>query len=153
MSSRFHLLIAICLACCLSACKKPDEYPLAGAPTGKPAETARIMEGSMFLRGLDDQRLESLKLPNPYSDYVFVIKPGRHRLMAMNIQSGHFLMPTDLRCYRMEADLLPGVDYILIEDRDNDKAVLKRQDNGKVVATGDKYEQKGAYVGACEWGK
>ncbi|MDL2283602.1 hypothetical protein LJC19_00405 [Oxalobacter sp. OttesenSCG-928-P03] len=129
------------------------EYPLAGAPVGKPAETARIKEGSMFMRGLDDQRLDSLKLPNPYSDYVYVIKPGHHKIMGMNIQSGHVISPTDLRCYSLEAELLPGVDYILMEDKEKELAVLKREDNGTVIATGEKYEQKDAYVGPCNWGK
>jgi hypothetical protein len=140
------------LACGLFACnKQPFEYPLAGAPVGKPAETARIKEGSMFLRGLNDERLSSTKLPNPYSNYIYVINPGRHRLMGMNIQSGHFLMPSDLRCYSLEAELLPGVEYILNEDKKKDLAILKRADTGEVVASGEKYEQKGAYVGPCSW--
>ena len=154
MSYRFRLLVALSLVLCLFACKKaPLEYPLAGAPVGKPAETAQIREGSMFLRGLDDMRLNSLELPNPYADYVYVIKPGHHKLMGMNIQSGHILVPTDLRCYSMEAELLPGVSYILAEDKDKEMALLKREDTGAIVASGEKYEQKDAYTGPCNWGK
>lgn len=144
------------MACALFACKKaPAEYPLAGAPVGKPAETARIKEGSIFLRGLDDERLNSLELPNPYADYVYVIKPGHHRLMGMNIQSGHFIVPTDLRCYSLEAELLPGVDYLLVEDKEKEKEMLhlKREDSGAIVASGEKYEQRDAYSGTCSWGK
>ena len=138
----------------VSGCKKPPkELPLAGAPTGEPSQTARIKEGNMFLRGIDDERLNSLKLPNPYSDYVYVIKPGHHKFMGMNIQTGHFLMPSDLRCYSFEAEVLPGVEYILQEDKDKELAILKRADTGAVVATGEKYEQKEAYVGPCNWGK
>lgn|GEM_PF-1373989 len=154
MSSRYAFFAVLLAACFLFGCqKKPDEYPLAGAPIGKPAETARIKEGSMFLRGLDDQRLDSLKLPNPYSDYVYVISPGRHRLMGMNIQSGHFIAPSDLRCYSLEAELQPGVEYLLDEDRQQQRALLKRADTGIIVASGEKYEQKEAYVGFCTWGK
>ena len=107
----------------------------------------------MFLRGLDDERLSSLEVPNPYADYVYVIKPGRHRLMGMNIQSGHILMPTDLRCYSLEVELLPGVDYLLVEDKEKEMAHLKREDTGAIVASGEKYEQKDAYSGVCRWGK
>lgn len=154
MFSRSPLIVVLLLASFLFACKKsPDEYPLAGAPVGKASETARIREGSMFLRGLDDQRLDSLKLPNPFSDYVYVIYPGRHKLMGMNIQSGHFISPSDLRCYSLEAELSPGVEYILDEDKSRERALLKRRDTGAVVASGEKYEQKGAYVGPCNWGK
>ncbi|WAW10196.1 hypothetical protein NB640_00535 [Oxalobacter vibrioformis] len=154
MFYRFRFFILLSLVCALFACKKaPAEYPLAGAPIGKPAETARIKEGSMLLRGLDDERLSSLELPNPYADYVYVIKPGRHRLMGMNIQSGHVLIPTDLRCYSLEAELLPGVDYLLVEDKEKEMAHLKREDTGAIVASGEKYEQKDPYSGACTWGK
>lgn len=145
--------LVLAVVACLSGCKKkPAEYPLEGAPVGKPSETARIKEGSMLLRGIDDVRLDSLKLPNPYSDYVYVIKPGRHKFMGTNIQSGHFVMPSDLRCYTFEADLLPGVDYILQEDKENEEAILRREDTKEIVATGEKYEQKDAYVGPCNWG-
>lgn len=154
MSYRFRFFVLLSFVCCLSACKKaPAEYPLAGAPVGKPAETARIKEGSMFLRGLDDERLDSLQLPNPYADYVYVIKPGHHRLMGMNIQSGHFIAPTDLRCYSLEAELQPGMAYLLVEDKEKEMALLKREDTGAIVASGEKYEQKDAYSGACNWGK
>lgn len=154
MSYRFRLFVIFSLIGLLAACKKaPAEYPLAGAPIGKPAETARIKEGSMFLRGLDDVRINSLELPNPYADYVYVIKPGHHRLMGMNIQSGHFIAPSDLRCYSLEAELLAGVDYILVEDKDKEIAILKREDTGAIIASGEKYEQKDAYTGPCNWGK
>lgn len=149
---RFGLVF--CLAVGLISCKKaPAEFSLAGAPTGKPAETARIKEGSLLLRGLDDERLDSFKLPNFFSDYVYVIKPGPHKLMGMNIQTGHVLVMSDLRCFSMEAELLPGMDYVLDEDKKRDVALLKRADTGAVVATGEKYEQKDAYVGPCTWGK
>lgn len=154
MHFRTCFLIIFLLVSGLFGCKKPpQELPLAGAPTGKPSETARIKEGNMFLRGLDDERLSSLKLPNPYSDYVYVIQPGHHKFMGMNIQSGHILMPTDLRCYSLEAEVLPGVEYLLQEDKEKEIAILKRMDTGAVVATGEKYEQKDAYVGPCNWGK
>lgn len=154
MLFRMPFFAVLVLMFSLSGCqKKPGEHSLGGAPLGKPAETARIKEGSMFLRGLDDERLNSLNLPNPYSDYVYVIQPGEHRLMGMNIQSGHFIVPSDLRCYSLKAELLPGVEYMLNEDKDREMAILKRVDTGVIVAEGEKYEQKGAYVGPCNWGK
>ncbi|MDR1311266.1 MAG: hypothetical protein LBK01_05245 [Burkholderiaceae bacterium] len=116
-------------------------------------ETARIKEGSLFFRGLDDRMLNSLELPNPYSDYVYVIYPGRHRLFGMNIQSGHILMPEDLRCYSMEVNLDAGVEYVIDEVKDKEEAILRRQDNGQVVARGKKYEQKDAYTGPCSMKK
>lgn len=143
----------IFLAALLLSCKKPDEIALGDAPVGKPEEVARIKEGSMFLRGYDGVRLNSLKLPSPYSDYVYVIKPGKHQLMGMNIQSGHVLMPSDLRCFSMEAELSAGVEYIIDEDKANDMALLRRADTKEIIAKGPKYEQKDAYVGPCNWGK
>ena len=144
------LFVAFSLLGCKS---KPFELPLAGAPVGKPDQTARIQEGSMLLRGLNEERLSSVELPNPYSNYIYVVNPGRHTLLGINIQTGHFLMPTDLRCYSLEVTLLPGVEYILNEDKNNDQAVIKRTDTGEVVATGEKFEQRRAYTGVCDWGQ
>ncbi len=151
MPSRFRFFVILSLLCCLFSCKKaPVEIPVDGAPVGKPSETARIKEGSMFLRRVD---AINLQLSNPYSDYVYVLKPGHHRLMGMNIQSGHFIAPTDLRCYALDAELQPGMDYLFSEDKDKELALLKRADTGEIVASGNKYEQKDAYSGSCTWDK
>ena len=147
------LVAVFFVAFSLLGCKsRPFELPIAGAPVGQPDKTARIREGSMLLRGVNEERLSSLELPNPYSNYIYVVNPGQYTLLGMNIQTGHFLMPTDLRCYSIEVTLLPGVEYIFNEDKNNDQAVMRRSDTGEIVATGEKFEQRRAYTGVCSWG-
>ena len=136
----------------VTACKKsPLLYPVGDTPVDDPGNTVRIQEGTMLLRGIDQLRIDGAKIPNPFSDFVFVVMPGKRTLLTKNIQTGIVYSPENLRCYRLTAELLPGVDYVLDEDRDRHLALLKRADTKDVVATGNKVDEKAAYTKECNW--
>ena len=69
----------------------------------------------------------------------------------MNIQGGHIVMPEDLRCYKIEADLQPGMEYMIAEDKERHLAYVKRKDNGVRIATAKPFETQVAYSGGCNW--
>lgn len=135
----------------LAACSKPRQIAVNGAPLHEPSKTAILQEGSLFFRGLDGKHLDLSDTPNPYDNVVFVVTAGKHVIGAMNIQGGHIVMPEDLRCYKIEADLQPGMEYMIAEDRDRHLAYVKRKDNGVRIATAKPFETQVAYSGGCNW--
>lgn len=151
MVKRLSISMAL-FALLLSGCKQSTLYPIDGASTENTASVVRIREGSMLLRGLDGTPLDTTKLPNPFSDYLFVLKPGTHSLWGMNIQGGHALFPENLRCYVIDdADLKAGVIYRLKEDKEVRRVILSREDTGAQVATGKLVDQKAAFTDSCNW--
>ncbi|MCZ4064456.1 hypothetical protein NB636_02800 [Oxalobacter aliiformigenes] len=143
----FILLLFVLLA----ACSKPRQIAINGAPLHEPSKTAILQEGSLFFRGLDGRHLDLADTPNPYDNVVFVVTAGKHVIGAMNIQGGHFAMPEDLRCYRIEADLQPGMEYMIAEDKELRVAYVKRKDNNVRIATARPFETQAAYSGGCNW--
>ena len=136
----------------LVGCKQPALYPIDGASIESTASIVRIREGSMLLRGLDEKPLDTTKLPNPFSEYLFVLKPGTHSLWGMNIQGGHALFPEALRCYVLsDVELRAGVIYRLNEDKEVRRAILTREDTGAQVAIGKLVDQKAAFTDSCNW--
>ncbi len=151
MKSRLTLVLAIA-ALTLVACKQqPRMIPLGGAPDSDHRAVARIKEGSMLLRGADKKRLELSQIPNPFSDAVFALLPGKHDLLAMNIQSGHLIPTENMRCYIIEAELKAGVLYRLDEDKVKMRAILVRDDSGAEVASADVSERNSAFGNPCDW--
>ena len=69
----------------------------------------------------------------------------------MNIQGGHIMMPEDLRCYKIEADLEAGMHYMMAEDKDRQIAYIKRADTDVRIATAKPFETQTAYSGGCNW--
>ena len=135
----------------LAACSKPRQIAVNGAPLHEPSKTAILQEGSLFFRGLDGKHLDLSDTPNPYDNVVFVVTAGKHVIGAMNIQGGHIVMPEDLRCYKIEADLQPGMEYMIAEDKERHLAYVKRKDNGVRIATAKPFETQAAYSGGCNW--
>lgn len=145
-------LAVICALLFLAGCKpKPMLVPVGDASSVKSSETVHIREGTMLLRGLDNQKFDISKIPNPYSDFVFVASPGSHVLWLKNVQTGNIISPENLRCYRVIAELRPGVHYIVDEDREKHIALLKKEGTGEVIATGIKIDEKAAYSDECNW--
>ena len=151
MKSRLMLLLMLAVLT-LAACKQqPRMIPLGGAPDGDHRTVARIKEGSMLLRGLDRKRLELGQIPNPFSDAVFAVLPGRHDLLTMNIQSGHLIPTENMRCYIIEAELKAGVMYRLDEDKQKMRAVLVRDDSGAEIASASVSDRNSAFGNPCDW--
>lgn len=104
-----------------------------------------------FFRSLDGKHIDLADTPNPYENVVYVLTSGKHVIGAMNIQGGHIVYPEDLRCYRIEADLAPGLEYMIAEDKDNQIAYVKRKDNDERIAVAKPFEKQTAYSGGCNW--
>jgi hypothetical protein len=151
MANKFGTLLVVVAAFSLAACSRPVMVPLGGASTDNQDVVAQIREGSMFLRGLDKKRLDLKEMPNPMGNYVYAVTPGQHALLAMNIQSGHVIPYENMRCYILEADMQAGVTYRLDEDKERQRAVLKREDTGAEVAAGEMVSQQSAYSDVCQW--
>ncbi|MBS1186195.1 MAG: hypothetical protein H6R04_213 [Burkholderiaceae bacterium] len=139
------------VALMLTACSDPVMVSLGGAPTDNAQSVARIREGSMFVRGFDQRRLELSEIRNPIGNFVFAVTPGAHSLLAMNVQSGHVIPTESMRCYVIEAEMKAGVIYRLDEDKGMRLAVLKREDSGERVAVGELVSQQSAYSDVCRW--
>jgi len=150
--TKLFKIVLVLSAMLLAGCKQPTLYPIDGASIENTASVVRIREGSMLLRGLDEKPLDTTKLPNPFSDYLFVLSPGMHSLWGMNIQGGHALFPEALRCYVIrDVELQAGVIYRLNEDKEVRRAILIREDTGAQVATGKLVDQKAAFTDLCNW--
>ena len=146
------LKACVCLSfLMLAACSKPRQIAINGAPLHEPSKTAILQEGSLFFRGLDGKHLDLADTPNPYDHVVYVLTSGRHVIYAMNIQGGHIMMPEDLRCYKIEADLEAGMHYMMAEDKDRQIAYIKRADTDVRIATAKPFETQTSYSGGCNW--
>ncbi|MBS1169240.1 MAG: hypothetical protein H6R01_158 [Burkholderiaceae bacterium] len=144
-------LLLLVAASALTACSDPVMVSLGGAPTDNAQSVARIREGSMFVRGFDQRRLELKEIRNPIGNFVFAVTPGTHSLLAMNVQSGHVIPTEAMRCYAIEAEMKAGVIYRLDEDKGMRLAVLKREDTGERVAVGALVSEQSAYSDVCRW--
>jgi hypothetical protein len=151
MKTKLWITLAFA-ALLLSACKQPQLYSVDGVSTERNASIVRIREGSMLLRGLDGSKLDVMKVSNPFSDFLFALRPGTHSLWGMNIQGGHALFPENLRCYVISnVELKAGVVYRLDEDKELPRALLRREDTGEQIAVGALVDQKSAYTDSCNW--
>lgn len=135
----------------LAACTKPRQIAVGDAPLHQPSKTAILQEGSLFFRSLDGKHIDIIDTPNPYENVVYVLTAGKHVIGAMNIQGGHIVYPEDLRCYKIEADLEPGGEYMIAEDKENHIAYVKRKDNDERIAVAKPFEKQAAYSGGCNW--
>ncbi len=138
----------------LAACGKGGAekmVSLGGAAIDDPAAVARVREGSMLVRGIDEQRMKMEDVQNPFHDFVYAITPGKHTLLAMNIQSGHVIPTENMRCYIIEAHFQPNVAYRLDEDKANWRAVITREDGGAEVASAKMADQQSAFGNPCNW--
>lgn len=138
----------------LTACSKGGSekmIALGGASIDNPAAVARVREGSMQVRGIDQQRMKPEDIQNPFSNFVYAISPGKHSLLVMNIQSGHVIPTENMRCYILDAQLEANVAYRVDEDKANWRAVLKREVSGTEVASTKLVDQQSAFGNPCNW--
>ena len=154
MFNKYKLLLALAVFSLFGCGRQPMVFPLEGASVENRAEITLIKDGTLQLRGLDRNALDIHKIPNPFSDFVYGVKPGLHTLWGMNIPGGHPLAPDGLRCYVIaDVQTEPGVTYLLDEDRVNKLAIIKRQDTGVQIAAGPMVDQRAAFTEICNWQK
>ena len=124
---------------------------LGGAAIDDPVAVARLREGSMSIRGIDQNRMKPEDLQNPFKDFVYAVTPGKHSLLVMNIQSGHVIPTENMRCYIIDAQFEANVSYRIDEDKANWRAVLTREDGGAEVASAKLADQQSAFGNPCHW--
>jgi hypothetical protein len=148
----YYFSLALILISIFGCARQPTLYPLEGASVDNVAVIARIREGSLLLRGLDRKALDTSKIPNPFSDFIYAVTPGSHVLWGMNIPGGHLLAPEGLRCYVIpDVNLEAGVIYRLDENKERSLAIIKREDTGAEIATGRIVDRKAAFTEGCKW--
>ncbi|RJX30806.1 MAG: hypothetical protein C4516_08625 [Oxalobacter sp.] len=153
MKQKF-IFVTISIFALLTACSKGGSekmVSLGGASIENPSVVARVREGSMYVRGIDQQRLKPDDIQNPFTDFVYAVAPGKHALLVMNIQSGHIIPTENMRCYIIEAQFQADVPYRIDEDKTNWIAIIKREDNGKEVASAKLSDQSSAFGNLCQW--
>lgn len=127
---------------------------LDGAPVDDLSQVARLSENAthpLLLRGLDQTPLDTVRIPGGFSDYIYVLKPGRHTLWVTSLPYGHPLIPQKIRCYEIEAELAAGTRYRLEEDSGGKEARVLRDDTGERVASGGLVDEHWVFSGSCRW--
>lgn len=145
------LVVAVCLAGCGQQKGYSKMISLDGVPIDNPSLVARIREGSMYVRGIDHKRMQTQDIQNPFTDFVYVVRPGHHALLLMNIQSGHIIPTENMRCYIVDAELKADITYRVDEDKSNWLAVIKREDTGEPVGSAKIAVQDSAFGNPCDW--
>lgn len=154
MYIRRILAVSLAALALLGCSKKPMLFPIAGASADNPAAVARIKEGNLLLRGLDGQTLDTSKIPNPFTDFHYAVTPGSHVLWGMNLPGGNIYVAEGLRCYVFPpVTLEAGMVYRIDEDKERLQAIIKRDDNGALVAAGRLVDRRHAFTDLCDWSK
>jgi hypothetical protein len=140
----------------LSACAHMPQSLIAldGAPVDDLSQVAQVSEHSdhpLLLRGLDQVPLDTLRVPGGLSEYVYVLKAGRHTLWVMSMPYGHPLMPQKIRCYVIEVVLAAGTRYRLLEDTGRQMAGVLSDATGEGVAWGRLVDEPWVFSGSCRW--
>ena len=146
------LLIAMLLIGCAGISR--TLISLDGSRTDDLTVVALITEDQNFpvlLRGLDGMAVKSMRIPNPYGRYAYVMGAGKHVLWLKSAPYPHPLIPQRLYCYTMSAELHPGVSYYLKEDVGKKQALLLREDSGETVSTGELVDEPWVFQRDCRW--
>ena len=144
------------VSCFLAGCAHVPEsrVSLDGSQITDLTKVALIEEDKShpaLLRGLDGVELDSMRIPNAFGQYVYVVSAGRHALWVTDMPYGHPLIPQRRRCYTIRADLSKGVRYRLKEDANMKKALLVRTDTGETVSTGELVDEPWVFSRPCKW--
>ncbi len=137
----------------LGGCAVPP-IPLAGALAGDAARVATLRGDSaqsLLLRGLDGLPLAEACIPAPHRECVYLIIPGRHVLWLKNAPYPLPLIPQQIRCYVIDAELLAGVRYSVEEDSGRKVAQLLRDDTRQQVASGTLVDEPWIFASDCRW--
>jgi len=147
-----RLFLAGALAGC--APLAPDLIPLGEATTDNLSRVGLLHEDSnhpAILRGVDGRPLESVRMPTPITNYAYVLTPGRHTLWMKGLPYPHPLIPQHIYCYSMAITVERGGQYVLVEDRDNNRAVAVNEKTRQIVAIGPLVDKPWMFERDCHW--
>lgn len=148
------LLAAACLGGCSHA--PPRLIPVGAASLDDPARVARLSEGAknpLLLRGLDHRPLKSLRTPAQWQDYDYVLTAGRHTLWlkSMPYVGYPYILPQRIRCYVIEVELAGRMRYVLEEDHEARRALLRDAESGAPLAFGPLVDEPWIFASDCRW--
>lgn len=148
--------VLVYVACQLAGCAHiPESHiPLGGAPDNDLTQVAQIVEDPehpLLLRGLDGVALRSLRVPSAFTNYAYLVRPGRHVLWVVNAPYGYPIFPQKLRCYVVHAELAQGTRYRLKEDSRAKRALLLKDDTGAAVSAGELVDEPWVFARDCRW--
>jgi hypothetical protein len=128
--------------------------PLDGTSLDDPASTSRLSidsEHPALLRGLDEQLLPGVQVPNALRTLTYALRPGAHVLWASSVPYGHPLVPQYIRCYVINATFAPGLRYVLRDDPEHELAVLFRAGDAEPLAVGKLVDKPLVMERSCRW--
>jgi hypothetical protein len=105
----------------------------------------------ILLRGLDGVPIKSMRVPNAFREYAYVMSAGTHVFWAKSVAYPHPLIPQRIRCYRLHVELVHGGRYLLKEDVEAKKALLVITATGEVVSTGELVDEPWVFIKDCTW--
>jgi len=127
-----------------------------GSPINDLSKIALLVEDSdhpLLLRGSDGIPQESMRVPNAFIKYAYLIKPGSHVFWLKNVPYGHpiFALFERVRCYVIEVELTQGMQYRLKEDKKMKRALLLNDETGETVAIGQLVDEPWILSRDCKW--
>jgi hypothetical protein len=151
-----HRIVPLLLAGLLTGCAHlgPDLIPVGEATAGDLSRVALLREDSnhpVIVRGVDGIALDSVRIPSPITDYAYVLTPGRHTLWVKGAPYPHPLVPQRIYCYSIEITLEKGGQYVLVEERDNDRALALDERTRAIVAVGPLVDKPWVFERDCRW--
>ena len=151
-----YISVLVTVAFWLSGCThiSGSFISLDGSPGNDLSLVAQIVEDAdypVLLRGLDGIPLKSVRVPNDFNKYAYLMKPGHHVFWVMNAPYGHPLVPQKIRCYVIQVELEQSTRYRLKEDSVIKRALLLRDDTGAVVSIGQLVDEPWVFLRSCRW--
>jgi len=131
---------------------------LDGSPVTDLSKVAVVVEDAdhpLLLRGLDGHPVDSMRVPNAFANYAYLMKSGHHEFWVRDLPVGHPVWATfeRIRCYVIEAELERGMKYRLKEDTDRKIALLLSHETGIAIATGQLVDEPWIVSRGCQWKK
>jgi hypothetical protein len=115
------------------------------------AQIIEDKEHPLLLCGLDGVSLRSMRVPNAFGEYAYVVKSGRHVFWLKSMPYGHPFIPQRIRCYKMQADLEQGERYLLREEDDSKRALLLKEETGETMSMGELVDEPWVFSRECKW--
>jgi len=148
----------VLIAFWLSGCSHVSQslISLDGSPVNDLSKIALIVEDAdhpLLLRGLDGIPLKTMRVPNAFSNYAYLMKAGPHIFWVRDVPYGHpiFAFFEKIHCYVLEVELAQGMQYRLREDAEMKRALLLNHATGETVAIGRLVDEPWVPSRGCQW--
>lgn len=154
--TRLSLAVLAITTCCLFGCthEPPSLIPLDGSSVNNISAVAQVVEDRDFpiiLRGLDGVLLKGIRVQTPFNKYTYVMQAGPHIFWGISSPYPHPLIPQRIRCYVIEATLVEGMKYRLVEEAGVKNALLVNDTTGENVAIGKLVDEPWVFERGCRW--